>query len=135
MSANIIFNSLIPHSHDKKMVLKRQIDQLRVSVVPHLSQVFELRKDRTNVQGKPLKGQVSLDSKGSLLNLIMTEECAAAALPPYELVTLLADECQIQDPNDRSLLYTALISSNMESIYSTFSQQGIHVDGLVFSKG
>ena len=131
---NIVFYSLIPQSHHNKTAITRQIDHFRVSVAPHISQIFTLRNGRINVRGNPVKGQISLDTAGSLFHLFMTEECAAAALPPYELVTLLADECKIEDPNHRSLLYTALISSDMESIHSTFSQQGIHINGLEFGK-
>jgi uncharacterized protein (DUF1015 family) len=62
----------------------------------------------------------------------MTKECAEAKCPPYELVALIADACEIKDVNHYSLLYTALSSASLESIFSTFTQQGICIKGLVF---
>ena len=110
----------------------RQIDEVRVSVATNISQTFTLNLAGTELHGSPVRGQVSLSYTGNLLNLLMTEECAAAKCPPYELVSLIADACGIKDPNHYSLLYTALSSSNMESISSTFTQQGICIKGLVF---
>ena len=86
----------------------------------------------TEIHGNPVHGQVSLSYTGNFLDLQMTEECAAAKCPPYELVSLIADACGIRDPNHYSLLLTALSTSSMESISSTFTHQGICVKGLVF---
>jgi hypothetical protein len=86
----------------------------------------------TEIHGSPVRGQVSLSYTGNLLNLLMTEECAAATCPPYELVALIADTCEIKDANHYSLLYIALSNSSIESIFSTFTQQGIYIKGVVF---
>lgn len=86
----------------------------------------------TEIDGSPICGQVSLSYTGNRLNLLMTEECAAAECPPYELVSSIADAFGIKDPNHYSLLYTALSNSSMESISSAFFQQGISIKGLVF---
>jgi hypothetical protein len=67
-----------------------------------------------------------------MFRLSMTEECATAECPPYELVSLIADACGINEPKHFSLLYTALSNSSTKSISSAFIQQGIHVKGVVF---
>lgn len=111
----------------------RQIDEVRVSVATGISQTFMLNRAGTEIHGSPVDGQVSLSYTGNLLNVLMTEECAAAKCPPHKLVSLIADACEIKDPNHFSLLYTALSSSSMESIFSAFTQQGIYIkEGLVF---
>ena len=132
MSANSLLQSLIPHSHHKRTTIVHQIEEVRVSVATDISQTFMLDLAGTEIHGSPVRGQVSLSYTGSLLNLLMTEECAAAKRPPYELVSLIADACEIKDPNHHSLLYTALSSSSMENISSTFTQQGVYIKGLVF---
>jgi hypothetical protein len=132
ISANSLLQSLIPHSHHDRTTIVRQIDEVRVSVATDISQAFMLNLAGTKVHGSPVRGQISLSHTGNLLNLFMTEECAAAECPPYELVSLIADVCDIKDPNHYSLLYTALSSSSIESTFSTFTQQGIHIKGLVF---
>lgn len=105
---------------------------MRVSVATDISQTFTLNLAGTEIHGSPIRGQVSLSYMGNLLNLLMIEECAAAECPPYEFVSLIAGVCDINDPNHFSLLYTALSNSSMESIFSTFTQQGIYIKGLVF---
>jgi hypothetical protein len=109
----------------------RQIDEMRVSVATDISQIFTLSLNGTQIHGSPIRGQVSLSKTGNLLNLLLTEECAAAKCPPNKLVSLIADICEIKDQNHFSLLYTALSSSSMESIFSAFIQQGIYIKGLV----
>jgi hypothetical protein len=74
------------------------------------------------IHGNPLRGQVSLSYTGNLLNLPLTEECVAAKSPPYELVNIIAEACEIKNPNHYSLLYTGLSGSSMESIFSTFTR-------------
>ena len=108
------------------------MDEVRVSVATNISRTFTLNVDGAEIRGNPVRGQVSLSHTGDLLNLLMTEECAAASCPPYELVSLIAEACSIEDPNYYSLLYTALSSPSMERISSTFTQQGIYIKGLVF---
>lgn len=66
--------------------------------------------------------------ENDLFNLILTEENSATESPPYELLDILADILEISDGIHRSLLYTVLISSNLKSLYHTFTQQGIEVD-------
>ncbi|KAF2812279.1 uncharacterized protein BDZ99DRAFT_518138 [Mytilinidion resinicola] len=126
--------ALVPHSYHNRMTIIRQIDEVRVSVAIDILQTFMFNLAGTEIQGNPVRGQVCLSDTGHLLNLLMTEECAAAQCPPYELVSLIADACAIKDPNHFSLLFTALSGSSMESIYSTFTQQGIYIKGLVFDK-
>lgn len=110
----------------------RQIDEVLVSVATDISQTFTLNLAGTEIHGSPVRGRVSRSYRGDLLNLLMTEECAAAKCPPYELVSLIADACEIKDQKYYSLLYTALSSSSIESISSSFTQQGIYIKGLVF---
>ena len=128
-SANSRLKSLIPYSHHDGATIARQVDEVRVSVATHISQTFLLKLASTEIYGNPVRGQVSLSSAGGCLNLFMTEDCAAAECPPYELVRIVADACDIKDPNHYSLLYIALSNS---SIAATFTQQGISVKGLVF---
>jgi hypothetical protein len=109
----------------------RQIDEVRVCVVTYLSQIFTLNLAGTEIRGSSVRGQVSQSYTGTLLNLLVTEEFAEAKCPSYEFVRLIADVCEIKDPNHYSLLHTALSSSSMESIFSTFAQQGIYISGLV----
>lgn len=132
ISANSLLQSLISHSHPNRATIVRQIDEVRVSVAADISRTFTLDLAGTNIYGSHVRGQVSLSYTGNSLNLLMTEECAAAKCPPCELVSLIADACEIKGPNHYSLLYIALSSSSMESISSTFTQQGICIKGLVF---
>ena len=108
------------------------MEEVRVSVATNISRTFTLNVAGAEIRGSPVRGLVSLSHTVDLLNLLMTEECAAAKCPPYELVSLIADACGIEDPNHYSLLYTALSSPSMERISSTFTQQGIYTKGLVF---
>jgi hypothetical protein len=110
----------------------RQIKDVRVSVASEISQTFTFNNAGTRFQGSPVRGQVSLSHTGNLLNLLMTEECATANCPPYELAALIADICEIKNPNHYSLLYTVLSNSSMENIASAFAQQGIYLKGIVF---
>lgn len=109
-----------------------QIDEVRVNVVTEISKTFKLVVSGTEIHSSPVRGQVSLSHTGDFLNVLMTDECAGAKCPPYELVTLVADACEIKDPKHLSLLLTALSNSSMESIYSAFAEQGIYIKGLVF---
>ena len=130
--ANFFPQSLIPHSHRDRNTVMRQIDQVRVSVATDIFQTFVLDLGSTKVDGNPVRTTVSLSHTGYMLGLNMTEECAVAKCPPHELVSSLAALCEIQDPNHYSLLYTALSNPNLESILSTFHQQGVAVTGLRF---
>ena len=127
----MLFLSLIPQSIPERMTIARQIEQVRVNVATEISKTFLLNLDGTEVHGNPVRGQVSLSYAESLLNILMIEECAEAKCPPHELVTLIAEACKITDMKHFSLLYTVLSNSNMESIISAFTQQGMHVKGLV----
>jgi hypothetical protein len=113
------------------MKIARQIEKMRASIATDISQTFILNIAGTEILGSDVRGQVSLSYTENFLNLLMTEECAAAKCPPYELVTLIANICGIEDPKHFSLLYLTLSNSNMESINSTFKQQGIYIKGLV----
>jgi hypothetical protein len=110
----------------------RQLDDVRVSIATDITQTFLLNLRGIEIHSNPVRGQVSLSYTGNVLNLLMTKECAAAKCPPYELVALIAEACEIKDANYYSLLYTALGSSSTESIFSTFAQQGIYIKGLAF---
>lgn len=123
-SANSISQSLISHTHHNRTTTVHQLDEVRVSVATYISQTFTLNLAGTEIHGSPVRGQVSLSSTGNQLNLLLTEKCAAAKCPPYELVSLIASALGINGPNHYSLLY--------ESISSAFTQQGIYVKGLVF---
>jgi hypothetical protein len=114
------------------MTIARQIEEVRVSVATDISQTFMLNIAGVEILGGDVRGQVSLSYTENFLNLLMTEECAAAKCPPYELATLIADACGIKDPKHFSLLYTALSNSSLESINTTFKEQGIMIKGLVF---
>ena len=132
MSTNSLQQSLISHSRHNRTTLGPQMEEVRVSVATNISRTFTLNVAGAEIRGSPVRGQVSLSHTGDLLNLLMTEDCAAAKCPPYELVSLIADACGIEGPNHYSLLYTALSSRSMERISSTFTQQGIYIKGLVF---
>ena len=132
VSTNSLHQSLISHSHHNRTTLGRQMEEVRVSVATNISQTFTLNVAGAEIRGSPVRGQVSLSHTEDLLNLLMTEDCVAAKYPPYELVSLIADACGIEDPNHYSLLYTALSSPSLERISSTFTQQGIYIKGLVF---
>lgn len=110
----------------------RQIDEVRVSVAADIFQTFTLNVGSDEIHGNPVPCQIASSYTGNLLNIFVTEECASAEFPSYDLVSLIADLCGIKDPNHCSLLYTALSSSSMRSIYSTFIQQGLHVKEIVF---
>jgi len=110
----------------------RQIEEVRVSVATVISQTYLLNASGTEIHGTPVRGQVSLSDTGNMLNIMMTEECAEAECPPHELVALIADTCDVTDTNHYALLFTALSNARLESIFSTFTQQGIAVKGLLF---
>jgi len=93
-----------------------------------------MKLDGHIVEGDAVGGQASLSSTGDSLHLFLTEEMASADVPPYELSALLADYLEIEDAGHRTLLHTALISSDPESMYSTFVEQGLEVDDMVFGK-
>ncbi|PQE10655.1 heterokaryon incompatibility protein [Rutstroemia sp. NJR-2017a BBW] len=118
----------------KAMAIVRQIEEVRVGVATDISQTFVLNVAGAEILGDDVRGQVSLSYSENFLNLLMTEECAAAAHPPYELATLLADACRIEDPKHFSLLYIVLSNSSLESINKNFKEQGIYINGLVFDK-
>jgi hypothetical protein len=105
---------------------------VRVSVATDITQTFLLNQRGTEIHSNPVGGQVSLSYTGNMLNLLMTEECATSKSPPYELVALIAEVCEIKDTNHYSLLHTALSKSSRESLLSTFAQQGIYIRGLAF---
>jgi len=98
-------------------------------VATHISQQFSLRIADCTVKGSPTRGQVARSDAGNVLNLFITEEGASEETPPYELVNIIADACQLSDPNHRSLLHTALSSSNIRSLISAFQQQGLYIKG------
>ena len=129
---NSLLHSLIPGSHRDRTTIVHQIEEVRVSTATAVSQTFVLNLSDTEIHGTPVRGQVSLSSTGNMLNIILTDECAAAECPPHELVALIADACEIKDTNHYSLLFTALSNASLEGIFSTFAQQGISVKGLVF---
>jgi hypothetical protein len=114
------------------MTIVRQLEEVRVSVATAISQSFLLNLSGTEIHGSPVPGQVSPSHTGNMLNIMMTKECAEAECPPHELVTLIADACEIKNTTHYSLLFTALSRASLESIFSTFTQQGIAVKGLVF---
>ncbi len=111
-----------------------QIDNIRGNVVPSISLMYTLFTKGEAVEGRSIDGQSTLSLVGNSLNLYLTEESAAAEHPPYELSILLADKLEIKDPNHRSLLHTVLMNSSIENLYSTFTQQGMDLDGVVLGK-
>src|SRR2546421_1193215 len=113
----MLFLSLIPQSLRERMTIVRQMEQVRVNVATDISKTFLLNLDGTEIHGSPVRGQVSLSYAENLLNLLMIEECAEAKCPPHELVTLIAEACEITDAKHFSLLYTVLSNSSMESIF------------------
>jgi hypothetical protein len=110
----------------------QRIENGRGTVAPFISQTYSLYGHDITVEGNSVHGQTSVSVTENALNLFLTEEMASTENPPYELSVLLADEVGIQDRNHRSLLNTVLVSSNLQSIHSTFTQQGIVVDGMTF---
>jgi hypothetical protein len=93
-----------------------------------------LRNADCTVKGSPTRGEVARSDAGNVLNLFITEEGASEETPPYELVNIIADACQLSDPNHRSLLHTALSSSNIRGLISTFQQQGLYIKGIDMRK-
>jgi hypothetical protein len=128
----LISRSLIPQSLHNRINVVRQIEGVRVSVATDITQTFVLNIGGKEIIGGEVRGQVALSYTEGFLNLLMTEDCATAKCPPYELANLIADVCGIKNPKDFSLLYTALSNPSLESIYSTFKEQGIYVKDLVF---
>jgi hypothetical protein len=128
----LTIQSLIPHSHYHRATLTRQIQEVRISVATNVSQIFQLKLDSGIIYGDPVRGQVALSKSGDHFHLFMTEDCANAECAPYDLVRILADACEIKDPNHYSLLCTALSNSSVESIAAAFTQQGIDVKGIAF---
>jgi hypothetical protein len=129
-----VMRSLIPHSHHDRRTIVGQLDGLRVSVTTEVSQTFSLNLKGTIIQGRSVSGQVSLSRNHNLFHLVMIQECAKAKTPPYDLLSLIADACAIQNPVHYSLLYTLLGNSNLEEIYSVFSHRGLHVEGIDFGR-
>lgn len=122
----------MPSSHTDKARTMRQIDDIRVSVATKISQKFTLSLNGNEIVGKPVIGEVALSDTGNGLHLLMSEECAVANCPPYALVSLIADLCEIRDAADISLLHVVMSNRNLKSIYSTFRQQGIFIQDMIF---
>lgn len=109
-----------------------QISHISASVASQILQTFAFISGAVAIEGNPVESDLGLSTTGGMIHIYLTEKCAVAEAPPYELVRLIADACGIQDPNHSSLLYTTLANQNLESIHITFSHQGIHIAGLVF---
>jgi hypothetical protein len=122
------------HRIENRATIMHRIENIHVSIAPFISQTYVMKRGDITAEGNSVDGRACLSITENSLNLFLTEETAAANSPPYELSVLLADQLDIKDVNHQNLLYTVLINSNLESIYSTFMQQGIEVDGLVFGK-
>lgn len=104
--------------------------EIRVSVATKMAQVFILDLPGERVEGNSVPGQAALKKEGRFVSLVMSKECAAAKMPPYDLVKHMADAFSITDPTHIPLLHMALSSMSVESIFSTFTQHGISVKGL-----
>ncbi|GAB1312753.1 hypothetical protein MFIFM68171_02963 [Madurella fahalii] len=124
--------ALIPDSHPDKIAIARQIDQMRVSVATEITLTFVLNLPAEDIHGHPVRVQLTLTNTGRSHNVFKTQDCATADSPPYELVTRIADLCGIKDLKHFPLLYTALSDSSLQRIFSTLTQQGIRLEGIVF---
>jgi hypothetical protein len=130
LTSNPSIQSLIPHAGPDTTAIVRQVGGIRVETATDIEQTFVLNHRGTKIYGKPVPGEVAISCAGHL-PLTITEEFAAAKTLPYEFARLLAGVCHITDPNHLSLLYMALSDLGMESIASTFTEQGISVTELV----
>ncbi|KAH7202459.1 hypothetical protein DER44DRAFT_669606 [Fusarium oxysporum] len=126
--------ALVPHSHHDRRKILGQLDNIRVSITTEVSQTFSLNFKGTIIQGRSVAGQVSLSRSHNLFHLFMTEECAKAKTPPYDLLSLIADACSIRNPVHYSLLCTLLGNSDLEEIYSVFCHRGLYVPGIDFGR-
>ncbi|KAK4123607.1 hypothetical protein N657DRAFT_633853 [Parathielavia appendiculata] len=126
--------ALIPNSRPDKAAVAHQISQMRISIAAETTLTFVLSLPHKDIFGRPVCGQIAQSTTGHFLDVIMTQDCAAADSPPYELVTCIADLCGIKDPRHSPLLFTALSNSSLRSISSTFIQQGIRLEGLVLDE-
>jgi hypothetical protein len=102
---------------------------MRVHVATQISQIFVLEQQDAEIYGNPVRGQVACLQSDDCINLFLTEECATAECPPFDLVRLFADICAIQDPSHYSLLFVVLSNYSMESIAATFARQGLQAEG------
>lgn len=125
---------LIPPSNNNFIAISHQIENIRGTVASAISKKYEVYVDGTIVRGNGIAGQASVSTDGNVLNLFLTEEMAAAEVPPYELLVLVAERLGVEDSNHRSLLYSVLVGSDIDSICSNFSQQGIEIGKSIFSK-
>ena len=125
---------LAPQTHSNKAAVAHQIENIRVSVAPFISRTFVVRANGINVEGDPVRDQSSLSSTVNSVNVYLTEETAGAQNLPHALSISLADHLEIEEVSHRSLLHTALNDSDLESIYATFVELGIEVQGVVFGE-
>ena len=119
---------IAPDSAEKEAIL-RQIDGIRVNVATKIAVNFTLNLLGKKVEGKPVHGEATLQTNGDQLTLFLSEECAAADTPSYELVKLMAETLQVPEKYF-SLLHMALSNMSVKSILSTFAQQRVAVKGL-----
>jgi hypothetical protein len=122
--------SLIPQDLPNRKTVLRQVDEMRVNITTRINKTFILDLSDRRVEGSPVKAHAAFIS-GPPPSLVVSEECAAAKTPSYEVVRLLADTFQITDPKSFPLLYTALsdMNASLQSIRSSFTQQGVYVQG------
>jgi hypothetical protein len=132
ISTNSPLQSLIPQSHPNRITIVYQIEEVQVSITTDILQTFILNIAGTEILGGNIRSQVSLSYTENFFNFLITEEYTAAKCPPCELATLIADTCGIKDPKHFAFLYIALSNSSLESINTTFKEQGIYIKGLVF---
>lgn len=109
------------------MVL-HQADHMLVSVATKIAVTFTLDLPSKKVVGNSVPGEAIITRTGHL-NLVLSEKCAAAEIPPYELVKLMADTFHVPETGF-SLLHMALSDISVESISSIFTQHGVYVKGL-----
>ena len=107
------------------------MDELEVKAATEIVQTYTLIAGDLKIPGRHGKGQVASAMVGNTLTIIMTEESIAAECPPFELVELIQDHCDLVDPMSLSLLHTALSDSNIERVYATFMKQGIHISANI----
>jgi len=101
---------------------------MRVNIATKIAVNFTLNLP-SKLEGNPVSGEAMMKSNGHPLTLILSEKCAAADTPPYELVKLMADMFQVPEKHF-SLLHMALSDMSAESILSIFTQHNIPVKGL-----
>jgi hypothetical protein len=127
------FIRLIPQSRQNMKVVEDQIDRMRVSVTSRIDVACTLHDGKSGIKGNTIEVQHWLESS-DFLHLILTERSAAAKLPHYDLVNLLATQYKIKKTNHRLLLYTALTNSDLRVISSIFQEQDVQVKGLILGK-